>query len=275
VYTLSVVDVGGSILIHMFGGFFGIGASWALFSRSDENVAGTLERRGSYHSEIGSMLGTLFLWVLFPSFNAAFVIPDQQAQTIVNTILSLASSATFAAAISHLRGPEKNRFEMEDIRNATLAGGVAVSASANLVLSPWAAILIGCCSGFLSVLCNWKFSPFMAKKCGLLESRPVVALHAVIGLAGGLISVAATAGAANNTVPSWELHFYQNNLSAYLPKGSMQPVIQVIAIAITMGIAVLGGFMTGVCMWWVRDKKFNHLHPDEHVFNTPKDYKDY
>ena len=38
------------------------------------------------------------------------------------------------------------------IQNATLAGGVAVGACADMVLEPWGAILIGCFSAVVSVL---------------------------------------------------------------------------------------------------------------------------
>ena len=38
------------------------------------------------------------------------------------------------------------------IQNATLAGGVAVGAVADMVIEPWGALLIGFCSGAISVL---------------------------------------------------------------------------------------------------------------------------
>ena len=38
------------------------------------------------------------------------------------------------------------------IQNATLAGGVAVGACADMVIEPWGAVLIGCISGIVSVL---------------------------------------------------------------------------------------------------------------------------
>ena len=44
-----------------------------------------------------------------------------------------------------------NRFNMVDVQNATLAGGVAAGASANLLLEPWGALLLGSSAGILSV----------------------------------------------------------------------------------------------------------------------------
>ena len=38
------------------------------------------------------------------------------------------------------------------IQNATLAGGVALGTSANMPIQPWAAMLIGCIAGALSVV---------------------------------------------------------------------------------------------------------------------------
>ena len=42
-------------------------------------------------------------------------------------------------------------FTQVHIQNATLAGGVAVGACADMVIEPWGAVLIGCCSAIVSV----------------------------------------------------------------------------------------------------------------------------
>ena len=41
-------------------------------------------------------------------------------------------------------------FLQEHIQNATLAGGVAVGTTADLMIFPWGAVLIGCVAGFVS-----------------------------------------------------------------------------------------------------------------------------
>ena len=38
------------------------------------------------------------------------------------------------------------------VQNATLAGGVAIGTASNMSVSPWGALLIGCCAGALSTV---------------------------------------------------------------------------------------------------------------------------
>jgi len=46
----------------------------------------------------------------------------------------------------------RGKFSIEDIQNATLAGGVAVGSSSDLVMGPWFSILVGMAAGFVSTL---------------------------------------------------------------------------------------------------------------------------
>ena len=85
------------------------------------------EKNGSiYHSDLFAFIGTIFLWIAWPSFNAALVgDADGQLRAIVNTYLSLITCTLMSFAISSLIG-HKQKFDAVHIQNATLAGGVAV-----------------------------------------------------------------------------------------------------------------------------------------------------
>lgn len=73
--------------------------------------------------DLFSLIGTLFLWIYWPSFvaGAAVADSDQQQRALVNTILALSSSTVVAFITSSVCSADK-RFRPVDIQNATLAG---------------------------------------------------------------------------------------------------------------------------------------------------------
>lgn len=62
--------------------------------KANQNDGGDGKLEGSvYVSDIFAMIGTLFLWVFWPSFNSALVdTPDQQQRAELNTYLALAAA---------------------------------------------------------------------------------------------------------------------------------------------------------------------------------------
>lgn len=62
--------------------------------KANPNDGGDGKLEGSvYVSDIFAMIGTLFLWVFWPSFNSALVdTPDQQQRAELNTYLALAAA---------------------------------------------------------------------------------------------------------------------------------------------------------------------------------------
>lgn len=68
---------------------------------------------------------------MWPSFNGAFGTVDSQPRAIVNTLLALTSATMSAFLVSRIVNHEGFKFDMVHIQNATLAGGVAMGASAD------------------------------------------------------------------------------------------------------------------------------------------------
>lgn len=85
-----MTDVGGSITVHAFGAYFGLAVSFMMRPRTEQNHAGKMEG-SSYTSDIFAMVGTLFLWIFWPSFNSALLDGADQERAILNTYLGLAS----------------------------------------------------------------------------------------------------------------------------------------------------------------------------------------
>lgn len=108
---IRINDAGGTILIHIFACYFGLGVTFMLYRPSLND--GHAKEITSYHSDILSVMGTLFLWVFWPSFNSALTFKgDDQHRAILHTFIGLSSSTITAFALSALfnkRGNDSRR----------------------------------------------------------------------------------------------------------------------------------------------------------------------
>lgn len=84
-------------------------------------------------------------------------------------------------------------FKMVDIQNATLAGGVAIGATADFNLGAHGAFIIGGFAGIISVIGFNFLQPKLQKLIHLDDTCGIHNLHALPGVIGGLASVCATA----------------------------------------------------------------------------------
>ncbi|XP_072275204.1 RH-like protein [Pyxicephalus adspersus] len=135
---------------HIFGAYFGLAMSWSLVPPLLGNEASELYEKSETRSELFSMLGALFMWMFWPSYNSLLLRDHMQIQNAVfNTYFTLAASTVVVFAASALFN-RKGKFKMFQVRNAMLAGGVAVGFSANMVQYPWIAMTLGLLAGLIS-----------------------------------------------------------------------------------------------------------------------------
>lgn len=154
--------------IHAFGAYFGLAVAAMLYSRKvhESNKEGATPT-----SDIFSMVGTVFLWMFWPSFNGAISLTGNgRLRAVINTYFALAGAAIVTFAISTLVG-KRHRLDMVHVQNATLAGGVAIGTTADLIIRPWVALVIGSLAGTVSVLGYRFLTPRLNKKihdtCGV------------------------------------------------------------------------------------------------------------
>ena len=76
---------------------------------------------------------------------------------------------------------------MEIVLNASLAGGVMIGSSADLVRNPAISILIGFAAGIISSYGFARLSGFLGEKISLHDTCGVHNLHGIPGALGGLI----------------------------------------------------------------------------------------
>ncbi|XP_076815311.1 ammonium transporter Rh type A-like [Clavelina lepadiformis] len=236
VEIFKAVDVGGSIFIHAFGAYFGLAVARMLYKKAQTEHT----KEGSiYHSDIFAMIGTIFLWLYWPSFNAGPAVGNERHRAVINTVLSLSACTVVTFAISSVIN-KKGKLNMVHIQNATLAGGVAMGASADLLTHPFGALLIGSSAAVVSTLGYQYLQPILQKRIKLHDTCGVHNLHGMPGILGAIVS-AITISAAN-------MDTYQASFSIFNWTVPQQAGYQIAALAVALGIAVVSGALTGLLL---------------------------
>jgi len=210
-YTTGFKDTAGSIVIHAFGAYFGLSMSIVL--TTDYQRSKPIE--SDHTSDRFAMLGSMVLWLFWPSFATALVPLENMPQTVANTLLAL--SGTTLATYFLSSKLHHGKTSMVDMANAALAGGVAIGSVCDVV-SPIGAFGIGLLAGTVSVLGYVFLQPLLESKFKIVDTCGVHNLHGMPGLIGGF--------------------------SAFLVVPDVA-VAQFNGIVITMFLAIVGGLIAG------------------------------
>jgi len=260
--VLQVSDLGRSMIVHVFGAYFGLAVSRMIYSRK---VCMSQALSMSYKSEMYTFIGTLFLWAYWPNVNASFVDGSSENRALANTFYALAASCTASFSFTVLQSKE-GKFNVFHLQNATLAGGVAVGSIAAMFLHPWGAVIVGIVGALGSVLGYKYFVPKLRRVFKIHDTRGVQAAHGVPGILSGVASILVALLADEKTYGSESLYklyparapidnstkFIQLKLIApSIPPGEdrkahEQALYQMACLGITILLAVVGGLITGL-----------------------------
>ncbi|XP_060061550.1 blood group Rh(CE) polypeptide isoform X2 [Erinaceus europaeus] len=170
--------------IHVFAAYFGLTVAWCFSKSLPKGKEGKDQTATS--SSLFAMLGSLFLWMFWPSFNSALLGSlDGRRKAVLNTYYALAVSAVTAISVSALARPQR-RINMTHIHNAMLAGGVAVGTTCHVISSPWLAMILGLLAGLISIG-GVKCLPVCLNR--VLEIHDTCGLHYTFGLPGLLSGI--------------------------------------------------------------------------------------
>ncbi|CAJ1063090.1 ammonium transporter Rh type B isoform X1 [Xyrichtys novacula] len=241
---LGVKDAGGSMTIHTFGAYFGLMVTRVLYR---PNLDKSKNRNCSvYHSDMFAMIGTIYLWMFWPSFNSAITAHgDDQHRTAMNTYYSLAACTLATYGMSALTAHD-GKLDMVHIQNAALAGGVAAGTAGEMMLTPFGSMIVGFLAGVISVLGFKYLSPHLESKLKIQDTCGVHNLHGMPGVLGAIV------GAVTASVATMDVYGEgMNDVFPEIVKGrsaSTQGGYQALGLAITLGIALLGGAIVGVIL---------------------------
>jgi len=265
---LYVADAGGSMYIHAFGAYFGIAASMVLhrIKINDQKEYTTK------HSDVFSMLGTIFLWMYWPSFNGATLaeFPHQQNRAFVNTYLALTASCIMTFVTSPLL-TAGYKMRMSHIQNGTLAGAVGIGACADLNVEPWGAVLIGMISGVVTVLSYRYVTPCLNRRLRAHDTCGVHNLHGIPGVLSGLFSAIAAASIEDKEYTG------QGGVTSIYPKRpgnwtrSKQASMQILGLFVSLAFAAVGGVLAGLLAKWIDPMGEQDFFEDEADWEVPKE----
>ena len=189
----QLIDTGGSIVIHQFGAYFGLGVIVRMTTKEDF----TKKIESDKISNQFSMLGSMMLWIFWPSFCAAPAEISRMPTAAVNTVLALcaATIATYLATTMIRR-----KIMIEDMANAALAGGVAIGSSCAHT-TPVAALILGFVAGIVSVFGFAVLQPRVQNALKGVDTCGVHNLHGMPGMLGGLAAIFI----AENVVPGLQV----------------------------------------------------------------------
>ncbi|KAK6645355.1 hypothetical protein RUM43_001631 [Polyplax serrata] len=268
VEVLQASDAGGSVYVHAFAAYFGLAVSLALYRGvATEDDSHTLES-SSYQSDITAMIGSLFLWMFWPSFNAALVFGDERHRTFLNTYLALTASCLTAFATSAMLN-KNTKFDMVHVQNATLAGGVCVGTSVNLMIQPYGALLIGSLAGILTTLGYQFLQGIILKKLRIHDTCGVNNLHGVPGVVGGIIGAIMAGMADTNTYGKRLYQIFPAMGPSMNRTAAQQAGYQLIAILVTLLVSIVSGLITGL---FIRNfRRVERTFDDGILWNLPEE----
>ncbi|NXA03511.1 RHBG protein, partial [Sapayoa aenigma] len=254
VNCLGVLDVGGTITIHVFSCYFGLGVSKALFGAARQPLHP--KETPTPRSDLMSLVGMLILWVFWPSFVAVLCQPgDAQHRAILNTLLAMSASTITTVVASSLLERD-GKLSPGHLQNGSLAGGVAIGVVADMVMPPVAALALGSLSATVCVLGFRFLTPLLGRKLALQDQCGIHNLHGLPGILGATASVMVILVASKDTSGSHFSEFSPTGSNASEVVGGQwggrgvrgQAQCQAAGLAVAISASLLSGLLTGAVL---------------------------
>ncbi|NXC45606.1 RHBG protein, partial [Penelope pileata] len=242
---LGVSDSGGSLTVHAFGAYFGLMVSRAVHQPREHRRKE--QRDAGQQPEVFAVVGTICLWIFWPSFASATTAPDSsEPWAVLNLYFSLAASTLATIILSPILY-EEGTLRAAQLQDATLAGAAVMGMAAEMLPTPFGALVAGFLGSQLSLLGSRFLAPILSSR---LKIHDTCGVHNVHGLPGILGAFLGTLLAALATADA-----YGGRLQRVFPlvadgsrTATEQARWQLCALPLTLLLAALGGGITGALL---------------------------
>ncbi|KAM6039388.1 LOW QUALITY PROTEIN: ammonium transporter Rh type B [Chlamydotis macqueenii] len=239
---MGVSDSGGSLTVHTFGAYFGLMVSRILHQphrdkRKEQQDTGC-------QPDAFAVVGTIYLWVFWPSFTSATTVHENTAPwAVLNTYFSLAASTLATFVLSPILY-EESTVRMVQIQDATLASTAMMGMAGEMLVTPFGALIAGFLAGLIPPLGFRFLMPILRSRLKIQDTCGVHNVHGLPGILGALLGTLLTALATADA--------YGGRLELVFPlvapggrTATDQALCQLSALPVTLLLATLGGCLAG------------------------------
>ncbi|NWW32274.1 RHBGB protein, partial [Panurus biarmicus] len=244
---MGVSDGGCSLTVHTFGAYFGLTVSRVLYQPHKDKRKREEQQDMGHQTDVFAVVGTIYLWIFWPSFISSTTVHDNAKNwAVLNTYFSLVASTVATFILSPVLYEESTP-RMVQIQNATLAGMAVMGMAAEMLVTPFGALIAGFLVGLIYPLGFRFFTPVLHSRLKIQDTCGVHNIHGLPGILGSLLGTLLTLLATADT--------YGDRLELVFPlvaQGSRtvtdQAFIQLSALPLTLLLATLGGCLTGAVL---------------------------
>lgn len=239
-YRGGVDNTGSLYTTHIFGASFGLGCSIVVSGqRPHENP----DNAPRYQSNNYAILGSLFMFVCYPSFNCYWAPASLRVYAATNTFVALISGGMFSFIWANYLYPEGPA--VMHLQDGILAAGVAASTPAGLFIRPAVMMIVGA-GGTLAATLSFRFLQHSIED---QDTQGITSLHLVPGLWGALVMFAVTLCGIDNTwIPLENSYMFGEIMPHYSPNSTSpdSAITQALITLFSLCTGLVAGALTGV-----------------------------
>jgi ammonium transporter Rh len=272
--TLKLIDIGGTLTVHLYGAVFGVFFSIVSFCNENEQerINTSIHLGSDNNSNLFALFGSIILIPYWPSFNTALVEGNLQYRGIINTYFAIGGSIIGMIIMSHSLYSRK--FKMEDIFYASFPGAIAIGGCCHIIKEFYLSIIFGLVSGVLTSLFFYIFKKITKdNRIKYHDTSEVLFYHGIPAFLGGIISSIFVGNLKNweKNVPNFDYKVFIGSFLDYNNYGNVKDMIgrgaiQFAGIFISIAFAAISGLVAGFSI------KYCNCHITLRYFNDSETF---